>query len=99
MNRKSNVDKYNALTADQKDRFTLLANTLITKVDNEITTDQFYGSREGVWNIIVWMPFLLALSDVQLSTEENNCVFPTKIPKQTRVAVDRRQVKATTYNR
>jgi hypothetical protein len=60
----ANVRKFDALTDSQQDYFFVLAHKLIYRVETEIGPTNFYGNKESVFNIIMWVPFLLALVDV-----------------------------------
>ena len=48
---------FNALTSEQQAYFRRLAAKLINCVDTDIGADKFYGTREGIWSIVIWLSF------------------------------------------
>jgi hypothetical protein len=74
--------KFDALTSGQQAYFRRLAEKLINRVDTDIGADKFYGTREGFWNIVYWVSFLLDLSKVNLPTGVNDCILPVNIPEK-----------------
>lgn len=85
-----NVRKFNVLNQQQQDYFFTLTHKLIKRVDTEIGRKNFYGTKESVYIIIIWIPILLGLANVVLPEDSRSCVLPVNIPKQTRSLINRR---------